>query len=200
MGKVFTSASMSLDGYVAGPAESGFDHLFGWYGNGDMEVPTAQPERTFRMTGTSARHFREILSRTGALVVGRRLFDLTNGWDGVHPLGVPVVVLSHRPPPEWVTGGSMFTFVSGGIGEAVRLARGIAGTRDVGVNAGTVARQCLDAGLLDEIWVDLVPVLLGAGVPFFPELTAAPVELDGPMVIEGDHVTHLRYTLRGRSG
>lgn len=195
MGKIFTSASMSLDGYIAGPAESGFEHLFAWYGNGDVEVPTAQPDRTFRMGATSARYFRDLLDRTGALVVGRRLFDLTGGWHGTHPLGVPVVVCSHNPPPDWVAEGSVFTFADT-IERAVGAARDRAGDLAVGVNGGTIARQCLDAGLLDEVWIDLVPVLLGGGTPFFPTLTGTPVPLDGPTVIEGNGVTHLRYTVR----
>lgn len=195
MGTIFTSASMSLDGYIAGPAESGFEHLFAWYGNGDVEVPTAQPDRTFRMSGASAGHFRDLLDRTGALVVGRRLFELTGGWGGTHPLGLPVVVCSHNPPPDWVTGGSAFTFADT-IERAVEVARDLAGVRAVVVSGGTIARQCVDAGLLDEVWIDLVPVLLGSGVPLFPTLAGTPVQLDGPTVIEGDGVTHLRYAVR----
>ena len=200
MGKIMTSASMSLDGYISGPMGTGFEHLFAWYGNGDTEVPTAQPDRTFRLGAASAAHFSRVLASTGALVVGRNLFDWTDGWGGTHPLGTPVVVLSHRPPPDWVVEGEPFTFMDADIRTAVERARELAGGRDVAVNSGTVARQCLDAGLLDEVWIDLVPVVLGAGVPFFPDLATAPVELDGPtVVVEGDRVTHMRYGVRGRS-
>lgn len=200
MGKIITSASMSLDGYISGPMGTGFEHLFAWYGNGDTPVPTAQPDRTFQLSARSAAHFRDVLDGTGSLVVGRNLFDWTDGWGGMHPLGTPVVVLSHRPPPDSLPAGSPFTFVDAEIGAAVERARELAGGKDVAVNSGTVARQCLDAGLLDEVWIDLVPVLLGTGVPFFPELLAAPVELDGPVtVIEGDRVTHLRYLVRKQS-
>jgi hypothetical protein len=80
MTKVFTGASMSLDGYIAGPEESGFEHLFKWYGNGDVAVATADPNMTLQMTEVSAKHFRGVVDATGALVVGRRLFDLTSGW------------------------------------------------------------------------------------------------------------------------
>jgi len=197
MSKIMTSASMSLDGYISGPEGSGFDHLFAWYDNGDVAVRTAQPDRTFRMGAASAAHWREILAGTGALVVGRNLFDWTSGWGGVHPVGTPVVVLSHRPAPEWVGADSPFTFVDSGIQDAVELARKLAAGKDVVVNSGTIARQCLEAGLLDEVWIDLVPVLLGTGVPFFPDLGAVPLDLDGPAaVIEGDGVTHLRYLVR----
>jgi dihydrofolate reductase len=197
MTKVFTGASMSLDGYIAGPGESGFEHLFKWYGNGDVVVPTTDEELTMRMTPVSAEHFRSLMDMTGALVVGRRLFDSTGGWGGNHPLGVPVVVLTHSVPDGWPREGAPFTFVTDGIERAVEQAKELAGEKVVGVNGGVIARQCLDAGLLDEIWVDLVPVLLGGGTPFFEELERAPVELEGPVsVTEGTDVTHLRYRVR----
>jgi dihydrofolate reductase len=197
MTKVFTGASMSLDGYIAGPGESGFEHLFKWYGNGDVVVPTTDEELTMRMTPVSAEHFRSLMDMTGALVVGRRLFDSTGGWGGNHPLGVPVVVLTHSVPDGWPREGAPFTFVTDGIERAVEQAKELAGEKVVGVNGGMIARQCLDAGLLDEVWVDLVPVLLGGGTPFFDELERAPVELEGPVsVTEGTDVTHLRYRVR----
>jgi dihydrofolate reductase len=196
MSKVYTGASMSLDGYIAGPAESGFEHLFDWYGNGEVEMRTKMPQLTFKLSPISAKYLQDHLAQTGSLVVGRKLFDLTKGWDGEHPLGRPVVVLTHNPPSGWEDNPN-FVFVTGGIEAAVEKAKEIAGDRIVGVNGGVIARQCLNAGLLDEIWVDLVPVLLGAGTPFFDQLSAAPVVLDGPVsVVEGDRVTHLRYRVR----
>ena len=197
MSKVYTGASMSLDGYISGPNETGFEHLFKWYGNGDVEVPTANPELTPRMTEANAKHFRELRELTGALVVGRKLFDFTSGWDGRHPLDKPVVVVTHSVPDGWPREGAPFTFVADGIESAIEQARALAGDKGVGVNGGTIARQCLDAGLLDEIWVDLVPVLLGGGTPFFEQLGSAPVELEGPFSVEdGKDVTHLRYRVR----
>lgn len=196
MTKVYTGASMSLDGYISGPAESGFEHLFQWYSNGDMAVPTTDPNMTLQMTATSARHFREIVDNTGALIVGRKLFDLTNGWGGNHPMGRPVVVLTHNVPDGWPRDDAPFTFVTDGIEKAVAAAKALAGDKAVGVNGGTIARQCLDAGLLDEIWIDLIPVLLGGGTPFFDQLKTVPVAVDGPTVLEGTGVTHLRYRVR----
>jgi dihydrofolate reductase len=194
MTKVYTGASMSLDGYIAGPGESGFEHLFQWYANGDVEVPTTKPDMTMRMTPVSAAHFRGLIEQTGALVVGRKLFDFTGGWDGNHPMGVPVVVLSHSVPDGWPREGAPFHFVTEGIEAAVAKAAELAGDKVVGVNGGTIARQCLDAGLLDEVWIDLVPVLLGGGTPFFEQLGTAPVALEGPVSVqEGKGVTHLRY-------
>lgn len=197
MSKVYTGASMSLDGYISGPGETGFEHLFKWMGNGDVEVTTADPELTMRMTEGNARHFRELLDLTGALVVGRKLFDFTKGWGGRHPMDLPVVVLTHSVPDGWEQEGESFVFVTDGIEAAVERARELAGAKVVGVNGGTIARQCLDAKLLDEIWVDLVPVLLGGGTPFFEQLGSAPVELEGPLSVEDDKdVTHLRYRVR----
>ncbi|MEV6970609.1 dihydrofolate reductase family protein [Hamadaea sp. NPDC051192] len=196
MSKVYTGASMSLDGYIAGPGESGFDHLFEWYFNGDVEVPTAS-DMTFKLSQPSADYLTGYISQTGSLVVGRRLFDLVKGWGGRHPLDRTVVVLTHSVPEGWAPADENFVFVTEGIEAAVAKAAEIAGDQVVGVNGGTIARQCLDAGLLDEVWVDLVPVLLGSGTPFFEQLGTAPVLLDGPVsIVPGDRVTHLRYQVR----
>lgn len=197
MSKVYTGASMSLDGYISGPGETGFEHLFAWYSNGDVECRTTHPELTWHLTETSAKHWREIVDTGGALVVGRKLFDFTKGWGGIHPMGVPVVVLSHSVPDGWEREGQHFTFVSEGIEAAVAKAQELAGGKAVVANGGTIASQCVDAGLLDEVWIDLVPVLLGGGTPLFEQLGTVPVLLDGPYsVAEGNAVTHLRYRVR----
>lgn len=196
MSKVYTGASMSLDGYISGPGETGFEHLFKWMGNGDVEVTTADPELTMRMTEGNARHFRELLDLTGALVVGRKLFDFTKGWGGRHPMDLPVVVLTHSVPDGWEQEGESFVFVTDGIEAAVAKAREIAGDRNVAVNGGQMAKQALDAGLLDEVGVDLVPVLLGDGTRLFdlPGSATSPTEFEGPYkVVQGTGVTHLRY-------
>jgi dihydrofolate reductase len=197
MSKVSAGATMSIDGYIAGPDESGFDQLFKWYGNGDVEIPTAKPEMTMRVSEASAAHLRTLIEQTGALVVGRHLFDVTSGWGGMHPFGCPVVVVSHRPAPDGWPQDAPFTFVSDGIEAAVEEARRLAAGKDVGVNGGTIASQCLNAGLLDEVGVDLAPLLLGAGTPFFSDLANAPAVLEGPVsAVQGVDVTHLRYTVR----
>ncbi|MFI6434940.1 dihydrofolate reductase family protein [Streptomyces sp. NPDC050759] len=194
MGKVVTSASVSLDGFIAGPAETGFEHLFAWHHNGDIEVPSADPRWSFRLSEASADHLRQQMRVFGALVVGRRLFDLTHGWGGSHPFGVPVFVVTHRPPTDWAHPEAPFTFVTDGLDSAVRQAKDCAGERVVGVAAGDLARQALDAGLLDEIHVDLVPVLLGGGSRFIEGLTKTPVTLGTPpRVVESSGVTHLYY-------
>jgi dihydrofolate reductase len=159
--------------------------------NGDVEIPTADPKMTMHPTEPSAKQFRALMA-LGALVVGRKLYDQTDGWHGRHPMGMPVVVLTHDPleDNEW------FSFVSDGIEAAIAKAREIAGDKDVGLAGGTIASQTLEAGLLDEVWFDLVPVVLGGGTPFFTPLAAAPYSLEGPVsVVEGRRVTHLRYVV-----
>lgn len=197
MAHVHASASISLDGYIAGPEETGFEHLFDWYGNGDVEIPTAMPDMTLQMTKASARYWAEMTGGTAVLVVGRRLFDMTNGWDGTHPMDVPVIVVSHSVPDEWVAAhpDAPFTFVDG-VEAAIERAKDVAGDRMVGVNGGAMASQCLELGLLDELGLDLVPVVLGGGTPLLFGLSGAPYLLDGPTIIEGNRVTHLRYTVR----
>lgn len=198
MGIVTTSASVSLDGYVAGPQGGGFEHLFAWYDGGTHEFPSANPGVSFRLSAADHAWITAAMDRIAVLVVGRRLFDLTDGWGGVHPLDKPVVVLTHVPPQEWVDAhpGAPFRFVTTGIEDAVAAAHELAGGRDVAVNAGEMASQALAAGLLDEVVRDLVPVLLGGGVPFFDGIGTAPRLLDGPEVVPGERVTHLRYTVR----
>jgi dihydrofolate reductase len=198
MTKTYTGASMSLDGYIAGPEESGFDLLFDWYDNGDVVIETAREDLTMRCTPPSAAYFREVMDTAGALVVGRRLFDITNGWEGRHPIDVPVVVVTHDPPSDWKPRepDPRFEFVTDGVEAAVARARELAGEKAVAVNGGTMARQALEAGLIDELWVDLVPVLLGGGTPLFDHVKG-PVSLEGPVsVVEGRNVTHLRYRVR----
>jgi dihydrofolate reductase len=198
MTKVIANMSMSLDGFIADP-QDGIEHVFGWFGNGDVETPTADEQFTFRTTEASAARLRWGLANIGAIVCGRRLFDLTGGWGGRHGMGAPVWVVTHSVPTDWVQAhpDAPFTFVTDGLAGAVEQAKTAAGPdKFVAVASASIAAQCLDAGLLDEVHVDLVPVLLGAGIPFFANLTSTPVALANPAVIEGDGVTHLAYSVR----
>ena len=200
MSKVTTGATMSIDGYIAGPGESGFDLLFQWYGSGDVEIRTGNPDLTFHLSAPSAQLWKELIENTGALVVGRHLYDMTDAWGGRHPMDVTTVVLTHRLPEDRPAADENFVFVTEGIEAAVAKAKEIAGDKNVGINGGQMAQQCLDAGLLDEVHVDLVPVLLGDGTPFFSALATKPVQLDGPYrVVEGVGVTHLAYRVRKNS-
>jgi dihydrofolate reductase len=197
MGKVSTGATMSLDGFIAGPDDTGFDPLFKWYGAGDVEVPmpdsTAEVP-TSRVSADSAELLRKEMAGWGALVCGRHLYDLTNAWNARHPLDVTTVVLTHRPPQDRPQADENFVFVTEGIEVAMAKAREIAGDRNVAVNGGQMARQALEAGLLDEIGVELVPVVLGAGTRLFADFRSPPVEFEGPiLVVQGKGATHLRY-------
>jgi dihydrofolate reductase len=198
MGKVFTGGTMSIDGYIAGPNESGFDLLFQWYGNGDVEIPTASPNvPPLRLSPVSAKLLKEEWGNTGALVVGRHLYDMTNAWGGRHPMDVTTVVLTHHPPADRPVADENFVFVTDGIEAAVAKAKDIAGHRNVVVNGGQMARQCLEAGLLDEVGIELVPVVLGGGTPLFADLGATPLQFEGPTaVVEGTGVTHIRYRVK----
>jgi dihydrofolate reductase len=193
MATVIADMSMSLDGFVA-DSDDRTDQVFGWFFGGDTPVPTANPHVTFQVSEASARELREGLANVGALISGRRTFDLADGWGGAHPMGVPVVVVTHEAPDGYED--APFHFVSDGIESAVAKAKELAGDKIVGVASPDVTRQCLDAGLLDGIRVSLVPVLLGSGVPWFANLANAPVQLEGPTVTEGDGVTHLNYRVK----
>jgi dihydrofolate reductase len=198
MGKVVAAASMSLDGYIA-KHDNTIGYLFDWLQSGDVEITTATPGITFHLTAQSAEYWRGWTSQVGALVCGRTLFDFTDGWGGRHTLDVPVVVVTHEVPTAWVDAhpGAPFSFVTEGVAAAVERARTIAGDRVVAVTAGTVARQCLELGLLDEVAVDLVPVVMGAGRPFFGELSLGDVPLGDPTVcIPADRVTHLLFPVQ----
>lgn len=198
MATVIANLSMSLDGFVADP-DDGVKELFGWYANGPVAVDGGNG-RTFWMTETSAALLRDALARTGAFLVGRRLYDHTNGWDGKPPVDAPMVVVTHDPPDDWPRDGVPITFVSDGIEHAVAEAKALAGDRVVAVAGAGVARECLAAGLLDEIWVNLVPVVLGDGIAFLAGVKSAPVRLEDPEVVEAAGVTHLRYRVRGTRG
>jgi len=198
MGKVIAAAAMSLDGYIA-KHDNTIGHLFDWLQNGDVECRTATPEITFHLTPQSAEYWREWSSSLGALICGRTLFDFTDGWGGRHTMDVPVVVVTHKVPVAWADAhpDAPFTFVTDGVEAAVERAKGIAKDRFVAVTAGTIARQCLELNLLDEVAVDLVPVVMGDGRPFFGKLSISDVELGDPTTcIQSDRVIHLRLPVR----
>jgi dihydrofolate reductase len=125
MATVGTQASMSLDGFIADTSD-GVDELFAWYFAGDVEIPTANPEMTFRTSAASAEYLRDF-KEIGALVVGRRQFAVAGGWAGRHPLDVPVFVVTHTPPADWAYPDAPFTFVTaGGVATAIEQARAVA--------------------------------------------------------------------------
>ncbi len=203
MSHVVVSATMSIDGFVA-DEQDGIEELFGWYSNGDVVLETAREDMSLSLSPEDAAFFKESHGKLGALVVGRRLFDITDGWSGLHPLGVPVVVVTHSVPEAWIERfpEAPFTFVTdGGVERAVEIASEIAGDdRTVGVAAGNVGSQVIDAGLADGLVIDLAPVVLGTGRPFFDGLESAkPVRLSEPRVVQGTGAVHLVYDVQEHS-
>jgi dihydrofolate reductase len=200
VGKVILELSMSLDGFIAGPDDGidlplgkGGERLFAWYSSGDTSYIVPSGEMTFQVSSASAKLLDQGVRSVGALITGRRTFEITHAWGGRHPLDVPMVVLTHSVPQEWAKPGSPFTFVTDGIDSAVRQAKAIAGDKNVAVGTASTAQQCLKAGLLDEIQVDLAPVLLGGGVRLFDCLGPDPIDLEIIRVVEGKGVTHISY-------
>ncbi|GHO47847.1 dihydrofolate reductase family protein [Ktedonospora formicarum] len=196
-GKITTAFSMSLDGFVAGPNED-FQQLFAWMMGGDTDyaLKIGENEHKLKISTESVKMYENAINTTGALVAGRRLYELTQGWGGHHPIGAPVIVVTHRPRPEWVQNDWPVTFVTDGLQSAIEQAREIAGGKSVAIASATIAQQCLNAGLLDEIHIDLVPFLLGDGVRLFEYLKVAPVALGDPHVSVGQGVTHLTYSIK----
>jgi dihydrofolate reductase len=192
MPKLIADLAMSLDGFVADPADNASE-LFGWYFGGDVEVPTPKPGFAFMAPEPSARVLREGIASVGAIIGGRRYFDLADGWGGTHPMAVPTFIVTHSVPDGWPRPESNIRFVTDGLDNAVEQAKSAAGTKDVAVASPNVIQQLLNSGKLDTIHVNLVPVLLGAGVPFFADLASTPVRLSGPDVVESTGVTHLTY-------
>ena len=150
MGKVAMGLSMSLDGFIAGPNDGperplgeGGELLFAWYSSGDTEYRLPGTEMVFEVSPQSAELLREAHSRMGAFVTGRRTFDITNGWGGNPPLGVPAFVLTHTVPQEWVYEGSPFTFVTDGVESAVAQAKAVPGDKNVADGDASIVQQCL---------------------------------------------------------
>jgi dihydrofolate reductase len=195
MGKVIAAAAMSLDGFIADPSDA-VGPLFDWYNNGDVAITGGDPGRVFHVTEATAGYLRATWANIGAVVIGRRLFDLTNGWGGVPAIGEAVFVVTHREPVDWPYPDAPYTFVTDGLDSAIAQAKAFAGDRDVSLAAGSLTGQALAGGLVDELSVSLVPVVFGSGVRFFGGYAAPPALLDNPQVVSGDRVTHLHYRVR----
>lgn len=196
MSKVIAVMSMSLDGFVA-DRNDGVATVFDWYfrsGDVAFNAGGANP-MTFKVSEPSAEHLHGLWSELGAVLTGRRTFDKAEGWGGKHAWG-PAFVLTHHVPAGWPRPDSTVHFVTDGIASAVRQAKVAAAGKSVGVHGANTIQQLLNAGLLDEISVDVAAVLLGSGVRLFDHLAATPAVLGNPTVIAGVGVTHLRYPVR----
>jgi dihydrofolate reductase len=175
MGRVIVGATVSLDGFIADENDD-VGPLFDWYGNGDVAVTLSDPNRVFHVSEASAAYIRSALGNVRAAVIGRRLFDITNGWNGVPAGGDHVFVVTHEPPTDWDFPDAPFSFVTDGVASAVEQARAFA------------------ADCVDELHLGVVPVLFGRGKRFFG--STAQELLENPRIIEGDRVLHLIYAER----
>ena len=195
MSKVVAIMSMSLDGYVA-DHNDGVADVFDWYfTSGDVAFHTGGSDpMTFKVSESSAEHLRDLWSGLGAVLTGRRTFEVAHGWGGNHAWG-PAFVLTHHIPAGWPRPNSTVHFVTDGIESAVTQATAAAAGKAVGVHGADIIQQLLNAGLLDEIHVDIAAVLLGSGVRLFDHLVGTPVVLGNPTVTPGVGVTHLRYAV-----
>ncbi len=199
MATVVIDLSMSLDGFITGPnpdGEKGLgtglgDKLHEWYFSGEEQSPHSE---FFKPGAGSEGVVEEMMTTNGAMVIGRNLYDITGGWGGNHPVkGLQAFVVTHQPPADVPQGETKFTFVTDGVESAIQQAKVAAGAHSVGVAGANVAQQALQAGLVDELMIHLVPVLLGDGVPLFKHLEDQQIALEIVEVIPAQGVTHLRY-------
>ncbi|MBQ1023814.1 dihydrofolate reductase family protein [Micromonospora sp. C95] len=201
MGTVIMHSVVSIDGFIADDDDD-VGPLHDWYFSGDTPIRESRTSAfdhsgigvAFKASSTSAEYVRSMWESVGAIVMGRRLFDLVNGWEGDPPTGDHVVVVSHRPKPEGWHPEASYHFVDN-VTAAIGTARELAGDRTVSVNAGEVGGQMLAAGLVDEVAMDVVPVVFGSGRRFFGSLCSRHVLKDPHVVLRGDRVLHLRFSV-----
>ena len=195
MGKVVMYSSVSVDGFIADENDQP-GPLFDWLVSGDVPLDDSG---ALKVSQTSFDYIRPYWDEIGVTVVGRHVFDLTDGWDGQPPSGIDhVVVVTHRPAPEGWDAEAPFHF-AGDVESALATAQELAGNRTVEVAAGDVGGQVLAAGLIDEVRMDVVPVVFGSGRRFFGSVDAHHLLEDPDVVIPGNRVLHLRYRVRRQS-
>ena len=203
MGTVIMHNVVSVDGFIADENDD-VGPLHEWYFSGDTPITEGGGDQAydhsgagsrFKVSSASAEYVRRMWEAIGVIVMGRRLFDLVNGWEGQPPAGDHVVVVSHRPKPAGWHPEASYHFVDD-VTAAVAKAQDLAGDRTVAVNAGEVGSQILAAGLVDEVAMDVVPVVFGSGKHYFGSIEGQHLLEDPHVVIQGDRVLHLRYKVR----
>lgn len=189
---------VSVDGFIADDNDD-VGPLFDWYFNGDHSLTAqemADPEPGgLKVSKASFDYVRPTWDAINAMVIGRHVFDLTNGWEGKPPAGDHVVVVSHRPKPEGWHPEASYHFVDD-VEQAVAKAKELAGDGTVAVAAGDVGGQALALGLVDEVAMDVAPVVFGSGKRYFGPVEGHHLLEDPHVVIQGDRVLHLRYRVR----
>ncbi len=192
MGKVVMYASVSVDGFIADDNDQP-GPLFDWLTSGDVPLDDSG---VLKVSQSSYDHTRSYWDEIGVTIVGRHVFDLTEGWEGKPPGGVAhVVVVTHRPPPEVWDPAAPFHFVDG-VEPAIAKARELSGGRTVEVAAGDVGGQVFAAGHVDQVRMDVAPVVLGSGKRFFGSVDAQHLLEDPEVVIPGERVLHLCFPVR----
>jgi len=194
MGNVVLHMSMSVDGFITGPDDGvehglgvGGERLHDWLTAGGVDPRSHRP-----VDDANAAIFDEAMA-TGAVITGRRTFDNAGQWAGDHHDGVPIFVLTRSAPDEPPPGSARYVT---DVGDAVAQATAAAGDRDVLLHGAATAQACLRAGLLDEMELQVVPVLLGQGRRLFEDMPPDHVELQLVRVLDGPGVQHLRYRVR----
>lgn len=190
MGKVVFDITATLDGFVAGPNDNpdlpmgeGGLRLFDWY-FAEAEASRAPQDMDPEIREEAAR-------AVGAIVSGRRTYNNAHGWNGEHPLHVPVFVVTHQPPED--VGEFNGAFVTDGLESAIKQAQDVAGDKIVALNSPDIARQALKSGLLDELSLHIVPVLLGGGVRLFDHLGTGAIELECTQATNAKKVIHMTF-------
>jgi len=202
VGTVIMHNVVSVDGFIADENDE-VGPLHDWYFNGDTPITENDDlpfdhsgvGSRFKVSRASAEYVRTMWDGIGAIVMGRRLFDLVNGWEGHPPAGDHVVVVSHRPKPEGWYPEASYHFLDN-VTAAIVKARELAGERDVAVNAGEVGGQIFGTGLVDEVAMDVVPVVFGSGRRYFGGAEGQHALEDPHVVIQGDRVLHLKFKVR----
>ena len=191
MSNVVMHNVVSVDGFIADDHDD-IGPLFDWYFNGDTPLVDGSG---FKVSDASAGYLRSVWGSIGSMVIGRHLFDIMNGWDGQPPVGDHVVVVSHRPKPDGWHPEASYHFVDD-VTTAVALASDLAAGRTVTVAAGEVGGQALGLGLVDEVALDVVPVVFGTGKRYFGSVDTQYLLEDPHVVIQGRRVLHLRYRVQ----
>lgn len=192
MGKVAMYASVSVDGFIADENDQP-GPLFDWLLDGDVPLDESG---VLKVSQTSFDYTRAYWDQIGVTIVGRHVFDMANGWDGAPPGAVEhVVVVTHRGRPEGWYPEAPFHFVNS-VEAAVAKAQELAGNRIVEVSAGDVGGQVLAAGLVDEVRMDVIPVVFGSGKRYFGSVHAQHLLEDPDEAIQGSRVLHLRFRVR----
>lgn len=198
MAKVVIDMSISLDGFVTGPGDSprfplgecGARRLFDWYFSG----PNSFEGSVFTPNEANRPVLAEIFANVGAMLTGRRTYDILNGWGGTHPVNaIPVVVLTHNPPPNPPNGKSEMVFVTDGIKSAVAKAMVLAKYKRVAIGGASVAQQALQAGLVDEIFLHIAPIVLGSGKRLFDDAGLRSIRLNLISSLDTAEALHVRY-------